>query len=161
VHPPETKALQIAPPSSSSVSGITSPVTVPPSREVPQREMEKMGGRGAASSPEQSAPSPKSELTNSPRWSWTARRLVTEEELSSLSPQDRKIMRNEIYARHGMVFREPQLRDYFEKQSWYRPEKIEETQLAAHKQEVDSRLNKFEKENLERIIKFDLKKRGQ
>ena len=30
-------------------------------------------------------------------------------------------MRNEIYARHGWVFRRPDPRRYFEGQPWYRP----------------------------------------
>ena len=33
---------------------------------------------------------------------------------------DLRIMRNEIYARHGYVFKDNELRNYFEKQSWYR-----------------------------------------
>jgi len=36
------------------------------------------------------------------------------------SKLDLKIMRNEIYARHGYVFKDTELRNYFEKQSWYK-----------------------------------------
>ena len=36
------------------------------------------------------------------------------------SNEDLGMMRNEIYARHGYVFRNKELQNYFEKQSWYR-----------------------------------------
>ena len=54
-------------------------------------------------------------------WPWTSERLVTEYELQGMSGRDLEIMRNEIYARHGWVFRRPDLRRYFESQPWYRP----------------------------------------
>ena len=32
-----------------------------------------------------------------------------------------RIMRNEIYARHGRRFNDPELQEYFFQQKWYRP----------------------------------------
>ena len=54
-------------------------------------------------------------------WPWTSERLVTEYDLQGMSGRDLELMRNEIYARHGWVFRRPDLRRYFESQPWYRP----------------------------------------
>jgi hypothetical protein len=54
-------------------------------------------------------------------WPWTSQRLITGYELQGMSGQDLELMRNEIYARHGWVFRRPDLRRYFESQPWYRP----------------------------------------
>ena len=49
------------------------------------------------------------------------RRYLTRNELESLSPADLRIARNEIFARKGRYFRDPQLAAYFAKFSWYRP----------------------------------------
>jgi tetratricopeptide (TPR) repeat protein len=54
-------------------------------------------------------------------WLWTSERLITEYDLQAMSGRDLELMRNEIYARHGWVFRRPDLRQYFEGQPWYRP----------------------------------------
>ena len=42
--------------------------------------------------------------------------------LQGLSADDARKLRNEVYARHGMVFRDPWLRGYFQSQPWYRPD---------------------------------------
>ena len=41
-------------------------------------------------------------------------------ELEALSTHDLFIARNEIYARHGRIFQNQELRDYFEAKRWYR-----------------------------------------
>ena len=33
-----------------------------------------------------------------------------------------RFMRNEIYARHGRKFRDPELKEYYNDQPWYRPQ---------------------------------------
>jgi hypothetical protein len=40
-----------------------------------------------------------------------------------LSKQTLRLMRNEIYARHGYIFKDPGLQNYFTKQGWYKPDK--------------------------------------
>ena len=42
--------------------------------------------------------------------------------LQGLSADDARKLRNEVYARHGMVFHDPWLRGYFQSQSWYKPD---------------------------------------
>lgn len=49
-----------------------------------------------------------------------------------------KIMRNEIFARHGYIFQTDDMRTYFSKQSWYKPERTN----------VDNLLSKIEKKNV-------------
>ncbi len=53
------------------------------------------------------------------RFPFTATRLVDISDLSGLSKQDLKIMRNEIFARHGFIFKTPEMKAYFTAQSWY------------------------------------------
>lgn len=48
-------------------------------------------------------------------------RLLTERDLGSKSPWELRVMRNEIYARHGYIFQTPEMRGYFARQHWYRP----------------------------------------
>lgn len=56
-----------------------------------------------------------------------------------------RIMRNEIYARHGYIFKLPELREYFMKQSWYVPVS----------EDVTNSLTPVEKENIELIKGYE------
>ena len=56
-----------------------------------------------------------------------------------------RIMRNEIYARHGYIFKLPELREYFMKQSWYVPVS----------EDVTNSLTSLEKENIELIKRYE------
>lgn len=47
------------------------------------------------------------------------RRLVMEGDLEKLSPLECRIARNEIYARHGRLFADEQLQNYFDSCTWY------------------------------------------
>ncbi len=46
---------------------------------------------------------------------------ITEEMLWGLFVEDLRVLRNEIYARQGRVFKDKELQKYFEAQSWYKP----------------------------------------
>ncbi len=48
-------------------------------------------------------------------------RLLTDDEVAGKSEADLKLMRNEIYARHGMIFPPGDMHDYFATQRWYLP----------------------------------------
>ncbi len=48
------------------------------------------------------------------------KRLLTRAELEGFSKAELRLARNEIYARHGMIFGAQDLRDYFESKSWYK-----------------------------------------
>ena len=43
-------------------------------------------------------------------------------DLSSLSPKELSYLRNQIYAKHGYVFKSQELNDYFSQFSWYHPD---------------------------------------
>jgi hypothetical protein len=47
-------------------------------------------------------------------------RRLTEDDLEGKSAWELDIMRNEIYARHGRLFKMAKYRDYFRKQGWYK-----------------------------------------
>jgi hypothetical protein len=48
-------------------------------------------------------------------------RLLSADDAAGKSPWEIKVMKNEIYARHGYIFKTSELKSYFERQSWYRP----------------------------------------
>jgi hypothetical protein len=65
------------------------------------------------------------------------RRLLSRSELAGLSTAELRIARNEIYARRGMVFKSADLRERFEKFSWYRPYTSEPTLSPVESQNVN------------------------
>jgi hypothetical protein len=48
-------------------------------------------------------------------------RLLSHDDVAGKSSWELKIMKNEIYARHGYIFKTPELKSYFESQHWYKP----------------------------------------
>jgi hypothetical protein len=83
-------------------------------------------------------------------------RLSTEElkddTLGDMFAEDLRVLRNEIYARHGRIFKDADLQKYFEAQAWYKPNPdfkddqlnaIEASNLAKIKQAEDSATSKF------------------
>ena len=48
-------------------------------------------------------------------------RYYTVEELRNISPDELWIAKNEIYARHGRMFKDQDLNNYFRSKSWYKP----------------------------------------
>lgn len=48
--------------------------------------------------------------------------LVNEDELLSLSPEELRILRNVVFARHGRQYEKPGLGDYFDTCDWYKPD---------------------------------------
>jgi YARHG domain len=58
-------------------------------------------------------------------------KTVTPELIRGLFLEDARKLRNEIYARHGRMFKNRWLQDYFSSQSWYRPNpNFRESQLS-------------------------------
>lgn len=81
--------------------------------------------------------------------------LLTEDSLGGLFTEDLRILRNEIYARRGRVFKDAELQKYFESTEWYRPnpdfkdDMLSETEfknLAAIKSAEESAISKFNEE---------------
>jgi hypothetical protein len=75
-------------------------------------------------------------------------RYLTEEDLDRLNPDELRIARNEIYARHGRKFSDPDLQAYFDSKSWYYgtvdPKKFDEKTL-----------NEYETYNRDFIVKYE------
>jgi hypothetical protein len=55
------------------------------------------------------------------RYPEASTRLLETSDVMNKSAWELKIMKNEIYARHGYIFKTPELKSYFESQSWYEP----------------------------------------
>jgi hypothetical protein len=81
--------------------------------------------------------------------------ILTEDALGALFTEDLRILRNEIYARRGRVFKDPKLQKYFESTDWYKPNpdfkdemlgEIEFKNLAAIKEAEQSAMSKFDEE---------------
>ncbi|MBQ7707151.1 MAG: YARHG domain-containing protein [Lachnospiraceae bacterium] len=69
-------------------------------------------------------------------------------DIAGMSKEQCRLARNEIYARHGRLFDDPELQAYFNSCSWYvgyiEPDKFDE-----------SVLNAYEKSNLELIVAYE------
>jgi hypothetical protein len=77
---------------------------------------------------------------------------ITNEMVDGLFVEDLRVLRNEIYARHGRVFKDPNLQKYFAAQAWYQPnpefkdESLSETEvknLAIIKEVEANSISKF------------------
>ena len=94
-------------------------------------------------------PEPAPQAAEGGRWPWTSGRLIRPAELGPLSLEELELMRNEIYARHGWIFRRPDLRNYFESQPWYRPRSAN---AFYSNRQVEAELSPIERRNLQIII---------
>ena len=79
-------------------------------------------------------------------------RAYTYEELSGLSAQEIRLAKNELYARHGWIFKSADLQDYFNSKSWYHgtvePDDFDDTAV----------FNKYELANRDFIIEYEKEK---
>ena len=76
--------------------------------------------------------------------------VYTDELLEKLQPDGLRITRNEIFARHGRMFNDQRLQDYFNLQSWY---------VARYSPEAfdDTCLNQVERDNVTKILEYEQK----
>ena len=80
--------------------------------------------------------------------SYTTVTKYTLQDLSILDSYELKITRNEIFARHGRMFNDQELQEYFKRQQWYVP------QIAANDFDT-SCLNEVEKYNVNIISVYE------
>ncbi|HEX8688451.1 MAG TPA: YARHG domain-containing protein [Pyrinomonadaceae bacterium] len=73
------------------------------------------------------------------------RRLVTEEMLKGLSLHELRLLRNEVYARHGRQFRTEWLAQYFWSQPWYE----------AREDNKEPELSETDRKNIETIVAYE------
>ena len=74
-----------------------------------------------------------------------SQRYLSYADIEYLSSRDLKIMRNEIFARHGYIFKTSDMIQHFSSQSWYR----------ALNNDVTAYLSKIEKENVNFIKQYE------
>jgi YARHG domain len=72
-------------------------------------------------------------------------KAITEQMLHGLSLHELRLLRNEVYARHGRMFRAEWLQQYFYSQPWYTPDENFK----------DEALSGNDKLNVEAIVKFE------
>ncbi len=100
--------------------------------------------------PKETKPSGSSSSSSSSSYilSDSSSRVYSVSELNKLSDKQLRLARNEIYARHGRIFKDAELKAYFESKSWYKgtisPDKFD-----------DSLLNATEKKNITNIQKAE------
>lgn len=72
-------------------------------------------------------------------------RLLKKSDVENVRPEDLRIMRNEIYARHGYTFRLTDMRDYFDQQDWYMPISMNvSTQLTPLESKNETLIKRYE-----------------
>ena len=76
-------------------------------------------------------------------YAWLSERLATADDLAGKSKYDIKIMRNTIFAMHGYIFKTDDMKEYFSKQTWYKPQK----------EDVNSDLSSIEHQNIQFLKK--------
>ncbi len=83
---------------------------------------------------------------------WLSNAVITNETIGDLFAEDLRLLRNEIYARHGRVFKDADLQKYFDTQAWYKPnpefkdDQLSETEvknLAVIREAEESATSKF------------------
>jgi hypothetical protein len=72
---------------------------------------------------------------------------VTRRMLEGMFREDARKLRNEIYARHGKVFKEQELRNYFSSLDWYKPDR----------KYTDASLTAIERKNAATILAYERK----
>lgn len=70
-------------------------------------------------------------------------RIYNQEELKALDRNELDIMRNEIFADHGYIFKTEKWQEYFKEKDWYNP----------RYEDVSDKLSVIEKINIENILK--------
>lgn len=75
----------------------------------------------------------------------TSTRALTEKDVENLKNEELRMMRNEIYARHGYSFKLADMREHFDKLDWYMPMAVD----------ITSKLTKVEKDNAALIKRYE------
>ncbi len=79
------------------------------------------------------------------RWPLTSQRFLAKSDLAGLNSEQLRLMRNEVFARYGYIFKSDDLRQHFSGQNWY----------SSKYENVDDRMNAIEKENVKFIKRFE------
>ena len=81
-------------------------------------------------------------------------RAITRADLEGKTKAETRLLRNELYARHGYVFNSQDLKDYFGSKSWYRPDSS--LSQDAVKRMIDA--HQYEGSSLQTILAYESEK---
>lgn len=72
--------------------------------------------------PKPEEPKPEEPKPENSEWIFpdSSERRLTEQDIAGMSKAELRLARNEIYARHGRIFKAQDLKDYFSSRSWYK-----------------------------------------
>jgi hypothetical protein len=96
--------------------------------------------------PKQSRTVTKSGPVYGTQYDWLSVRYANYDDIYGMDKGQLRVLRNSIYARHGRKFKDKNLRAYFNTQRWYNP---------IYDEIPASRLNKYEKANIEFLKKLE------
>jgi len=85
---------------------------------------------------------------------FSSERALTDADLEGLSVHDLRIARNEIFARHGRMFANQELNDWFNSKEWYRSITPKYTPDEFNKLNPNP-LSRLENENIQKIIEYE------
>lgn len=80
------------------------------------------------------------------QYDFLSTRYIGYEDIMNYDKGQLRVLRNSIYARHGRIFKDKNLRTYFNSLSWYK---------GIHKEIPARELNKYEKANIEFLKKHE------
>lgn len=83
--------------------------------------------------------------TETGRYPYASTGILAEEDVANMAKADLRMMRNEIYARHGYAFKMKDMRAYFDNQDWYMPMNTD----------IRNMLTEVEKKNVELIKRYE------
>ena len=79
-------------------------------------------------------------------YDYLSTRYIDYDDISGYDRGQIRVLKNSIYARHGRIFKDAALREYFEQQSWYR----------GYRKEIPAgEFNKYENANIAFLLKYE------
>ncbi len=79
-------------------------------------------------------------------YDYLSTRYINYDDISGYDRGQIRVLKNSIYARHGRIFKDAALREYFEQQSWYR----------GYRKEIPAgEFNKYENANIAFLLKYE------
>ena len=79
-------------------------------------------------------------------YDYLSTRYIDYDDISGYDRGQIRVLKNSIYARHGRIFKDAALRNYFEQQSWYR---------GTRKEIPAGEFNKYENANIAFLLKYE------
>jgi hypothetical protein len=88
----------------------------------------------------------KKENSRPGKYQVASERILSNNEIAKMDKYELKLMKNEIFARYGYIFKTAEMKAYFESQPWYQPKY----------EDVTSYLSDIEKRNIKLLSDYDL-----